>query len=431
VREKSLCALPWYNLNTTPLGQCKLCCNISDFKVIYQSTDKTITGRKKRAMGWGRDSVADVWNSRHMQEVRSRMLAGEAVEDCGECLALEAKGAESPRQAANAQYPEVFEDENLQPTAHELPRSLELRLSTRCNLRCHTCWSGSSDRIATERTAVLRDPSSMPAWLQEEWRNDIGINLLNEQDFDSDGDYINQQASMDNFAACAAKLKRLYITGGEPTMDANVYRYLDTLVAHNNLDCHVSFTTNATLWNPKLMERLGHFQRNEIQISVDGHEQVNDFVRYPSVWAVVHENVERYFMDRRVQEIKVFTVISALNLAAVPRLLRWLIDTANRLQRAVVWWPIMLNFPKHLRVESLPAAHTQWAQQQLEQLLDDHHAWNEYHCDWRNGLQQVIKVLHSTAHTSVAEPRLREYLDFMDKIRHTRWRAQLPHLADL
>jgi hypothetical protein len=426
------CVYPWYNINTTPMGQCKLCCNISDFKVIYERTDRRVTGRNKRAVGWGRDGIDSIWNGHHMRSIRRLMLDGGRPEDCGECYAMEDRGMTSPRQTANRDHLSKIPIESMTEIASELPRSLELRLSTRCNLRCHTCWSGSSDRIAEERQAVLGSDATMPEWLREDWQTDIDINLDNLSGTDSDSDprYISSGISLDNFKLLAPKLERLYITGGEPTMDSNIYPYLEALERAGNTSCHVSWTTNATLWNEKLMSCLRPFPNNEIQVSVDGHELVAEYVRFPTKWNDVHSNVERYMTDGRVGTMRVFTVISALNAGELEPMLRWLVDTSNRTGRDLFWWPIMVSFPRHLRAHVLSERVRHGIAKRLSAIDLDTAGWTDMHCGFRGGLREVIGFLSRDGADNGPDSRskLASYLDFMDGIRGHDHRKALANL---
>jgi MoaA/NifB/PqqE/SkfB family radical SAM enzyme len=413
-----MCALPWLNLNTTPQGQCKLCCHISDFKVI--------SAAKNIPVGWGRNTIDQIWNGMHMREVRRRMLTGEEVPDCGECYAMERAGMISPRESANERELSRLDLDALTEVAVAVPVSLELRLSTRCNLKCTTCWSGSSDRIAEERHQALSDGTDLPEWMRVDWQNDIALN----EGIRSDPRYIDSHISLDNFKAVAPRLERLYITGGEPTMESRIYAYLDVMAAAGNNQCHVSFTTNCTLWNDKLMERMARFPNNEIQLSIDGHESVAELVRYPTHWDDVHANIEKYMSDTRIQTLRIFTVYSALNAAELPALLRYLVDTSNRFRRDCVWWPIMLSYPAHLRTNVLKDSTRERIATQLEDIDRDIDNLIEAHCNFRDGLRQVIKKLREpeTDDGEHARSKLHTYLDVMDNLRGTQWQTSLPNM---
>ena len=424
----SFCALPWTNINTTPQGRVKLCCNISDQHHVRVAD---------RSADWSRHSLQEIWNGAHMQEVRQSMLQGKTVSDCEICYRQERLGNTSPRQSANAAA-KIKSD--LSTTA-SLPTSFELRTSTRCNLQCMTCWSGSSKLIAQQRQLSLGWDQlaesdawhlRLPQWLRDSWQQELDhVQAV-------PGDYVSSSTSLANFRELAPGLERLYITGGEPTMDASIPRYLDALLDAGNHSCHVSFTTNCTLWNAKLMRRLARFAHTEVQLSVDGHGTANEFIRHGSHWHEVTENVRRYLQEPSIQTIKIYTVISAFNCLELEPLLSWIINTVNLQGRKVTWFPIILDSPHHQRVSVLPLEARLAAADRLTKVFTEQQ-WPEHTCCYRDGLAHCLRALRDPETTASAEGRhkLRERLFYdwhqrrrLDAIKPADyWNSVLPNLA--
>jgi sulfatase maturation enzyme AslB (radical SAM superfamily) len=340
MQSNSICALAWRNINTTPQGQCKLCCNISD-NIVIRNDDAT-------PVKWNTQSLDEIWNGRYMQSIRQQMLAGNVVDDCRVCNSIEQSGNPSPRTHANKEYADTLTSE-LHGVAASMPDSLELRLSTVCNLQCVTCWSGSSSKVAEERAHAIKH-TALPQWLEEDWRNETAT-------YYADTGYINAAQSKDNFRRIAPTLKRLYITGGEPTMDANIYQYLDILLDAGNINCHISFTTNCTVWNYKLLDRLAKFNNTEVQISIDGLTQVDEYIRYPTVWGEKVRNFEKYLRHDVAKTLKIYTVVSALNYNSIEPLIQWLIYMAEDHSKNIIWYPIILDFPHYLSAKVIPLEH--------------------------------------------------------------------------
>ena len=424
------CVLPWTNINTTPQGQIKLCCNITHPRDVLLA-DGT-------ALDWSTHSLDEIWNGDHLRAVRQQMLLGQAVSSCEVCYKQEALGNQSPRLSALRET--TVQAQHCEPVARDLPTSFELRTSTRCNLSCSSCWAGSSDQIAVARRKSLEwaahdtsDPwyLAMPEWLRTAWAA--------EQDLtQSDTGYANRQTSMANFEQLAPGLQRLYVTGGEPTMDNNLYKYMEALLAAGNTSCHVSFTTNCTLWNPKLMQRLGQFTNTEVQLSVDAHGAANDFIRQNSKWHEVTANVDRYLSTDSLTTIKFYTVISALNCLELSPLLEWIINTVNSHGRPAIWFPIVLESPAHLRVTALPLAVRLAAADLLEQQFTSEQ-WPPHCCDYQHGLRHCLAALRDPEQMPVDDGihKLREWLFYDWHMRrryaHDRptqyWNFVLPQLA--
>jgi MoaA/NifB/PqqE/SkfB family radical SAM enzyme len=422
----TFCSLPWININTTPQGSCKLCCNIVDSELIMRGTgsEPARDFTKHTAMGWGLDGIEAIWNGQHMSSVRSDMLNGHRRRECGDCYHAESMGMPSPRTEANERY-EGWLPKRLDMDP-PLPISLELRLSTRCNLSCATCWSGSSDVVAREQIEQLArsalpeghpDRLDLPDWLGASFSRELS-NLSSPE---SDARYAASGMAFDNFAKLAPNLRRLYITGGEPTMDSNVHEYLRMLLDHGNADCHVSFTTNCTMWNDKLMSLVSRFRNAEIQMSVDGHEDENDWIRHHSQWLDVMGNIDRYFAYPNARLV-FFTVVSALNALSLDGLLTYLRHTTNRHQRMAVWTPIILRHPSHLRAGALPLDDRMSAADRLERVFTGP-GYEEHPFYHRDGLGRVLAMLRTEPHDPVGFNRLAEFMRYTGDMRSSMLRS--------
>ena len=430
INDSTWCALPWTNINTTPQGQVKLCCNITHPRDVIMISDQPAD--------WSRDHLQQIWNGNHLRSVRDSMLSNQKVDYCAVCYKQEALGNLSPRLSANKYHSELAQRQ-LTNTA-DLPSSFELRTSTRCNLRCATCWAGSSDQIARQRKQSLEwaalpsdDPwhLRMPSWLLNSWQQEADQVDANR------GNYVSKPLSISNFRLLAATLQRLYITGGEPTMDSNIDDYLDLLLEAGNTDCSVSFTTNCTLWNPKLISRMAAFPRSEVQLSIDAHGSANDRIRQGSQWHEVTDNVRRYLTSGQLGTIKIYTVISAMNCLELEPLLEWMINTVNLHATPVTWSPIILESPGFQSLHSLPREARLAAADSLESKFNTRD-WPQHFCTYADGLAHALRALRDPSVTVDTEGwfKLRESLDYEDSLSHklngaetAGWKSQLPALS--
>ena len=131
------CVYPFINVHTNTDGRCKLCCHVYSEDYIQVDGKDAVLGKTD----WN-----NIWNSQYMLDVRAKMLAGMQVKECKRCIEHEGKGLQSSRQWANENY--------RAPMLHSNPTHLELRLGNKCNLKCNSCWSVSSDQIYKERKKI-------------------------------------------------------------------------------------------------------------------------------------------------------------------------------------------------------------------------------------------------------------------------------------
>ena len=199
-----------------------------------------------------------------MVDIRTQLLQGEKPKACDVCWRLEDLGIQSSRQSAFVEYNDIGIKRD--PSMHSrppLPKSLELRLGNFCNLRCNSCWSLSSDRIHDERRKILRKDKNLPGWIHDEWSKEVtlasksNMNWWQDTNFDS------------TIKKLAPGLKRLYLTGGEPTLIRRNIEIMNMILQSGNADCYVALTTNLTHWNEEFYDTLVKFNNGEVQISID------------------------------------------------------------------------------------------------------------------------------------------------------------------
>ncbi len=315
------CVYPFINVHTNTDGRCKLCCHVYSEDYIQVDGKDAVLGKTD----WN-----NIWNSQYMLDVRAKMLAGMQVKECKRCIEHEGKGLQSSRQWANENY--------RAPMLHSNPTHLELRLGNKCNLKCNSCWSVSSDQIYKERKKILAN-ETVPKWLDDQWQHEI----KSVEAFDYA--WYETQEFRDFVDQVAPTLERLYMTGGEPTMiDANQY-VLDKLVEAGNTKCHVAWTTNMTTWPEGFYDKLDFFDSSEIQMSIDGYGSHNMYIRYPTAWNKVEQNFEKAMRLPSKVQLKIYFVYQAWNVFDVDRLINWL---ESKQTRRVDFVPIFLEHPDQL-----------------------------------------------------------------------------------
>lgn len=364
------CNLPWLNLNTNPNGNIKLCCNITQ--------DHFVSQEDGTPFNMGYHDIETIWNSEYMKKVRTGHRKNVGSYECEQCYKSERTVGQSPRTGQNVVWllrkekvPELSEymnkitDQEIYSEVSQLPVSLELRLGNQCNLKCVSCWGMSSSLIHNERMEILEKGTLKDYnldWLDDRWRKDsIAVQNSNLSEwYETDTFY-------ENFRKMAPTLQRLYTTGGEPTLIKANYRMLEMLLEAGNKTCSVEFTSNMTTWNPKFYDALSQFEEVEIQMSMDGTDEIGEYIRYGSNFEVVRENVRKAFelaSKNPKWRLKTFTVLQALNYNKLVPLWDLLSEFATTYNKHVDWWPIVLSFPEHLtlgtvsieeRMEYLPS----------------------------------------------------------------------------
>ena len=432
------------NLNSNTDGSVKICCAQNENMHLKKDDDTTFNLYE--------DDISEVWNSKHIQDIRKRLLNGEQIQECNVCWNVENAekdygGHNAPKSTRLDSIQSYMEDDgifswlresiekNMQSTLEdgwvdETLKSLELRLGNHCNLKCNMCWGYSSSRINSERLHLLQSKDKdMPSWLFDMWypsEYDISkINMMWHED----------PKFLENFKKVASKLKRLYVTGGEPSIIEANTKIINHLIDIGNKECHVSFTTNLITWNLDLYEKLEFFDRSEVQVSMDGYRKSQEYIRYGSDWRTVSDNFKKLIQLPDKVRIQVYNVFQIYNMFETYKLMKWMdsLSTSGVLKRNVGFYSILIDQPLYLRTNLMPWSIRDKAMRLYREFYD-YSTYNNEYLDFHGNANRIISYLESNwePHGSydkycqgIEQTELNQrkmfyqYTYYMDKVRNT------------
>ena len=220
----------------------------------------------------------------------------------------------------------------------------KLRLSNYCNLKCHSCWSLSSSQLSSERQLWLKD-DSLPQWLKKNW-----LYEKDKTNFPTIDNLPETSLFLENFRKIAPDLKRLYFSGGEPTLIKAYELVLEELLQIGNTHLELSLTINLTKVPQKFLSLLQRFSNLEVSCSIDGYGKVNDYIRYPSRWDKTSKNFKLLKKNLPKANIVIYSVYSIYNSFSIMDLCDWAEKFSSPPSICISW----LRHPEYLRVENLP-----------------------------------------------------------------------------
>ena len=415
--SKTFCIYPFYNINSNTDGSVKLCCNIRDNSHVKKN-DGT-------EYNLGKDSIDEIWNSDYLKNTRSKMLAGEKVNDCKDCYRHEELSGSSSRTQSNKQYlhnPKILKAVNDFIITHKVSithlNSVELRLGNVCNLACNSCWGYSSSRVNDERMKILKQ-EDVTSKYRVLWSSELSIP-------DDINKWYKNSVYKANIETIAMNLERVYITGGEPTLIKENRTLLQNLIDSGNTNCFISFTTNGTTSDGELLDLLKHFTTSEIQISLDGIENQANYIRYPINWIEFNENVDKLSSMSNVK-IVFYTVVSAYNLFSIIDILNYVDSLAA--QRPISWYPIFLDNPSFLRTHIWPLNVRKNAIEKIKHCVE-----NLKNLKYYVGTDTFQKIYDYYSNEEYQYNGINEFIEFnllLDKHRSTNFYQTFPELTCL
>lgn len=268
--NKTYCKLPFNGLQVNARGN-RLCCNSHKFT---------------------QDTASEFWHGQYVRGVRENMAKGIELKECNNCYKTEKANAISLRQHYNNIF-QFFDTE-------ELPSVADLDFSNLCNLKCIMC---NADRSS-------------------QWANDT------DKHVETNGVLSIPKYKIDNLYSISKNLKYLTIQGGEPSLIPEYTYYFDLLkkdklIYNITLDC----ITNLTNTNNKFYEILNDFKHVNIDVSIDSYNLSNDYIRYPSKFNKIEENLIK--MSKSKHQINLQISLQTLSMYNFYDFLLWIDSMTN------------------------------------------------------------------------------------------------------
>ncbi|MDA9992138.1 twitch domain-containing radical SAM protein [bacterium] len=344
------CSLPFVQYSTFNGGRFRLCCMAKEPKELVNQEELGIDG---------------TWNHNYIKDVRRRMTAGEKLPECVECHHLERNGIMSSRQWENKVWADVIDDVVADASANDWevdqPLQFDFRLGNLCNLQCQMCNKEASHLVSVERAAMVQ--------------SGLGANHP-----DWDGMIANKKEALlqpgiewESFERMLPYARKIKLIGGEPTVAQDMFKLLDIATATGHAEhIELSFYTNITNMQDRWLEQLSKFEKVIVNCSLEGMEDMNDYLRPPSKWASVWKNFDKLvkFSDtkegKRIK-VRVTTVNQITNALHTSKFWKFMHDYQMTSNRGIGMSTNQLVEPAYYSMAHAP----EWLkEEQREQILE-------------------------------------------------------------
>ena len=348
--NSGFCALPFVQYSTYNGGRFRLCCMAKEPKELVNQEKLGIDG---------------TWNHDYIKDVRQRMTAGEKLPECVECHHLERNGIMSSRQWENKVWADVIDDVVANASANDWeidqPLQFDFRLGNLCNLQCQMCNKEASHLVSVERATMVQ--------------SGLGANHP-----DWDGNIANKKEALlqpgiewESFERMLPYARKIKLIGGEPTVAQDMFKLLDIATASGHAEhIELSFYTNITNMQDKWLNQLAKFEKVIVNCSLEGMEDMNDYLRPPSKWASVWKNFDKLvkFSDtkegKRIK-VRVTTVNQITNALHIAKFWKFMHDYQMTSNRGIGMSTNQLVEPAYYSMAHAP----EWLkEEQREQILE-------------------------------------------------------------
>lgn len=302
---QTLCIQPWIHLATWNDGKVPLCC------IAQPEVDLDLN----------QITPLEAWNSTQFKTARLQFLGGGQPPQCSACWKEEAAGVTSHRQIENRMWRRKLGDTYIDGLINSTlpdgsvthnPITLDLRLGNTCNLQCVMCrptdssrWLADSRRLAQ----TLKSPSARGDW---QWKaNSIPSTAV--------FDWFSRLETQDALGEFMGDIRHIIFGGGEPLMIKDHLNFIALLVDSGHApDITLRYHTNGTQLTERFIELWSQFQRVELMISLDDWGPRAEWVRYPTTWGTVLDNLNRLDSTGDNIAVNILATVHALNIYNLP-----------------------------------------------------------------------------------------------------------------
>jgi len=368
-----------------------------------------------------------------MKNTRLEMIKGKTIPACVKCNEQEEQGYKSMRRTEKKE--KYIKETNADGSVNHSPHSAEIHFGNMCNLKCKMCSQNYSNQIGKELLEMGEDDPEWLNWVMKQsgnvnnWTNNLSVEYKW---------FKNPKIAHKLVEWISKNVTDLSILGGEPTIIPEFWKIFEHCEQKGTLTGkEVTIVTNLTNINPRVKTWLPKLENWTIWASIDGIGERTEYIRYPSNWNKIVENLNFYksiLKEKSNGRIVFSPAISILNIDQLDDLLKWQLDFAegnwnnnyNLSWMAQVWYPKMLNYDVAPYEYNLKIA---------DKLEKSRYKFNHTDSRFLHYYDGHIKNLRENKIEETERKHLLEsfvkYNDQQDKFRgKTTWRKLIPELEN-
>jgi MoaA/NifB/PqqE/SkfB family radical SAM enzyme len=378
-----LCLWPFRHVSIDQRGRMRPCCSwrFEEYEEHYD--DNTI-------VNFNHSTIQDYIDSQFLKTLQTDMANDQFPKGgCSDCINEMKSGRDTLFEAGNKKY---AMSQNFR--IHDM----EIKFGNKCNLGCVMCAPACSTLLENESIQNFDFIESQ------------GFEASRKRIYDGITPWFEREDKMRDLAQFAAKAQLIRFTGGEPTVNGYLRKFLQYLKEYTtNID--LKLTTNGFKIPQSLLDSVAEFKSVWFDFSIDGVGKVNEFVRWPSKWSNINENIQRC-ASLPNSHVTVKTTLHALNVHNIDEICDWVTKNPHIIGWDVnlVWEPFYLR-PAHASAES------------KQVFYETIKKYNKNDKCWPLHTAKSAMELEETAGNSSTEvnKKLTKYLNMLSSMRNIEW----------
>jgi len=313
--DQTFCVKPWIYLLINPDSSISYCSNL------YTGPSKDST-----LLYITQNDIEEFLNSKTSREIRSYLLQGKQHPKCKACWNSEKANIKSKRMSVYQCENKIFSYQDAKAitdietgriNTDFTPFNFDLRLDNVCNLKCRSCDPMKS-HLLYDDWVKLEKKDNFNYYFKNLDQNICSSNKKNYS-------WINQDNNLQKILEIISDATNISFAGGEPFLIKAYETILHNLIdTKRSSKINLRFETNMTLLPKTIVQLWKTFRKITLSISLDGIYKINDYIRYPSKFKTIKNNIIQ-LQKMKLPNLKiVFEItVSVFNIYYLPEILNY------------------------------------------------------------------------------------------------------------
>lgn len=382
-----LCLWPFRHVSIDQRGRMRPCCSwrFEEYEEHYD--DSTI-------VNFNDSTVEDYIQSQFLKQLQENMSNDKFPPGgCSDCINEMKSSRDTLFEAGNRKY----------AMSHNFKiHDMEVKFGNKCNLGCVMCGPACSTLLENEAIENF------------DYIESQGFEATKKRIYDGIIPWFEREDKMEDLAKFAAQANLIRFTGGEPTVNGYLRKFLSYLKQHTT-NTEIKMTTNGFKIPQSLLDSVSEFRRVWFDFSIDGVGKVNEFVRWPSKWTNICDNIKRC-NDLTNSKVTVKTTLHIMNLHNIGEICEWVTNNSD-----VAEWDVNLVWePDYLR----PCLGSEENKKIFNQVCDQYGPHDKCYAI-TTARKAVNDNTFDSQQTHDLGVKLNKYLDMLNSIRNIDWKEYI------
>lgn len=432
--EKSFCSIPWSTLEIGTFGEFKICQfsgNVPSSEEKYEYYEKytNCVDDDGNEMTIFTHTIQEALNSKYHKELRKAQQNGERHDHCLVCWdrddAYERYGEESGSVRTYKSFIQLKPMENAITLDNvdqhassdgyldQMPISLDLRFTNICNMKCIMCYPYYSNSWYEDWIKLFGKSTFKAGKKVYEIKQENGVYKTDIEPWHDSERWFEQLDTIKH------RIRHLYITGGEPFIVKGHEKLLDILIDAGVANKIVlEYDTNLSVINRRVLDKLKYFKKVELAISCDDIDERYEYIRFPGKFDSLLKNLE---LVQQYQNITVRNLSTCVGIYSV--------FSPIRLFQRFKLYNINIRFltapfdfdPKYIPSDLKKKIIAKYRRAAMPDRFKN----------FVIGFFENNMNVHSEEECTEYMKKFIIYMESLDKIRGTDWKAVFPDIAEL